>query len=163
VQFFIKNFMALIATGNNNQTEQKIIENDGFFPDIHLVQARDTMRVDGTVTPARLIEALVTAILYVNQALSIWKKAQQDKGYAALTSIPAPKIGQESAQLHHYRRAVYSYAMADLAERYRNFDSTKSGHQQAQALEEPIDDHRRNAQWALNDMMNCPRSTIDLI
>lgn len=154
--------MALIATGST-QTDPKHIENDGFFPDIYLGHARDTMKIDGTVTPIRLSEALIAAMLYVNQALSVWKKEQQSKGYTTLALISAQLIGKESAQLHLYRRAVYSYAMADLAERYRNFDSTKSGHQQAQALEDPIDDHRRNTQWAIRDLMNLPRSTVDLI
>jgi len=154
--------MALIATGNT-QADQKAIENDGFFPDIYLGHARDTMRLDGTVTSARLLEALIAAMLYTNQALSAWKKKQQHKGYPTLALVPAQTISKESSQLHRYRRAVYSYAMADLAERYRSFDSTKSGHQQAQAIEEPIDDHRRNAQWAIRDMMDSPRSTIDLI
>lgn len=154
--------MALIATANT-QVSLKCIENDRFFPDINMSHARETMKIDGTVTDVRLSEALIAAMLHTNHALSQWGKKQQLKGYTTLALVPAQTISKESAHLHRYRRAVYSYAMADLAERYRNFDSTKSGHQQANALEEPIDDHRRNAQWAIRDLMNLPRSTVDLI
>ena len=154
--------MAFIATGSG-QVESKLIQNNGFFPDIELHHARETMRTDGTVTSARLYEALVAAILYANNVLEAWQIKQQHAGWASLANIPAQTIGQESMQLHRYRRAVYSWAMADLTERYRNFDTTKSGHQNAGALEEPIDDLRRNAQWALNDMLGLPRSTVELI
>jgi len=82
---------------------------------------------------------------------------------ASLSELPADKIGGESVQLARYRRAVYFLARADLTEKYRDFDSTKSGANDADELVTTIDADRRNARQAINDMRGVPRTTIELI
>ena len=101
-----------------------IIENDGWFPDIALADMRDAMRLDGTVTDARLVQAVVDAILQVNRELADWQSQHAQAGIAALVDVPATRINRESRLLAQYRRAVYSTAKADLIERYRDYDST---------------------------------------
>lgn len=90
-----------------------VIENDGWFPDIALVDMRDAMRLDGTVTDARLMQAVVDAILHVNRELADWQGKQATGGIAALADVPATRINRESRLLAQYRRAVYSTAKAD--------------------------------------------------
>lgn len=138
------------------------VTNDGFFPDIDLAAMRAAMRLDGTVTDARLVDAVVTAMIGVNGELSAWQAAQLAAGAVALADI-GPKINGEGVKLVLYRTAVYRTARADLTERYRDFDSTKSGAHEADQRETTIEDDRRAARWAIRDFLSLPRSTIELI
>ncbi|MFM0644993.1 head completion/stabilization protein [Paraburkholderia bryophila] len=140
-----------------------IVTNDGWFPDIDMNALRASMRLDGTVTYERLRDAALDAIASVNAELATWQAGHVAAGRADLAAVPAPNIGGESVQLARYRRAVFNLAHADLTERYRDFDSTKTGGQKAEDLEATICEARRNVRWAVSDMRGLSRSTIELI
>lgn len=143
-----------------------IVENDGWFPDILLTEMRDAMRLDGTVTDARLVQAVVDAILQVNRELADWQGKQAAAGNATLVDVPATRINRESRLLAQYRRAVYSTAKADLIERYRDYDSTAtsvSDKKSMEWLDEAPGAQRRNAQWAIADMVGRTHLTVELI
>ncbi|OEZ46280.1 phage head completion protein (GPL) [Janthinobacterium sp. MP5059B] len=143
-----------------------IVENDGWFPDITLADMRDAMRLDGTVTDARLVQAVVDAILQVNRELADWQGQHAAAGIAALVDVPAARINRESRLLAQYRRAVYSTAKADLIERYRDYDSTAtsvSDKKSMEWLDEAPGAQRRNAQWAIADMVGRTHLTVELI
>jgi hypothetical protein len=115
------------------------------------------------VTDDRLRAALITGIGDANDNLSTWATTQQDAGHATLADVPAQAIGGTSIKVHRYIRAVFSLAAATLIERYRSIDTSRQGNTTADILETPIDDLRRDAHWALNDIRGNPRSTIELI
>lgn len=143
-----------------------VIENDGWFPDIALVDMRDAMRLDGTVTDARLVQAVVDAILHVNRELADWQGKHATGGIAALADVPATHINRESRLLAQYRRAVYSTAKADLIERYRDYDSTATSLTDKKSMEwldEAPGAQRRNAQWAIADIVGRSHLTVELI
>ena len=143
-----------------------VIENDGWFPDIALADMRDAMRLDGTVTDARLVQAVVDAILQVNRELADWQSQHAQAAIAALVDVPATRINRESRLLAQYRRAVYSTAKADLIERYRDYDSTAtslSDKKTMEWLDEAPGAQRRNAQWAIADMIGRTHLTVELI
>ncbi|MGD7095888.1 head completion/stabilization protein [Ralstonia pseudosolanacearum] len=139
------------------------IANDGFFPDIDVDQAYAAMRLDGTVTPQRLRAALIEAVLSVNAELQAWKVAQVSFGRTTLADVPAPRIDGQSAHLHRYRRAVHCLASAWLIERYRTFDPTATGERKAEAENLGVDDLRRDARWAVSDLLGATRTTVELI
>ena len=139
------------------------IGNDGFFPDIDVDQAYAAMRLDGTVTPQRLRASLVEAVISVNAELEAWKVAQQSFGRNTLADVPAPKIDGKSAHLHRYYRAVLCMAVAWLIERYRTIDATATGDPKAEAENLAVDDLRRDARWAISDLMGVSRTTVELI
>ncbi|KAG0184743.1 hypothetical protein DFQ28_010635 [Apophysomyces sp. BC1034] len=161
--------MSLIATcapGTATATATaslSVIANDGWFPDIDLASVRATMRLDGTVTPERLRDALIAAVARANATLAAWRDAQQAAGYARLADVPAAQVDGKSVQLARYRRAICHLVHADLAARYRDFDATASGHAKADALEATVDEARRIAHWALNDLQGMARTTVELI
>jgi hypothetical protein len=140
-----------------------MVENIAWFPAIDLAAMREAVRLDGTVTHARLRSAVIDAIDEVNRELSTWRSMHQAAGVESLAELDADKIGGESVQLARYRRAVYFLARADLTEKYRDFDSTKSGAHDADERETTIDADRRNARNAINDMRGVARTTIELI
>lgn len=157
--------MSFIATAPESPTppDSATVANDGFFPDIDLDHMRAAVRLDGTVTPERLRDAAIAAALQVNDELAEWKAEKIAAGFEQLVDVTARQIDGESVNLVRYRTAVYRLARADLTERYRDFDSTKSGVDQAEKLECTIDDDRRAARWSIRDLLGKSRTTVELI
>ncbi|MEO6934933.1 MAG: head completion/stabilization protein, partial [Collimonas sp.] len=126
----------------------------------------DAERLDGTVTEVRLRQAVIAAILHVNNELRDWKLEQIAAGYASLAAVPADRVDRESVLIARYRRAVYCWAKADLTERYRDFDSTASSlsdKKMMEALDNAPSEQRRNAHWAIADIIGRSHMTVDLI
>ncbi|WP_027818851.1 head completion/stabilization protein [Paraburkholderia bannensis] len=139
------------------------LTNDGWFPDIGLVELREETRLDGTVTDTRLRSAALDAMASCNAELQTWQGGQLARGYADLASVPAPQLGGVSTHVLRYRRAIYNHVRADLTEQYRGLDTTKTGGQKAEALDETICEARRNVRIALADIRGLRHSTIELI
>ena len=143
-----------------------VVQNDGWFPDIDLNALREAKRLDGTVTDARLLEAVINAMLHVNDQLTAWCDTQEAGGYASMELVPAKPIKGESRLLWQYRRAVYCFAKADLTENYRDYDTTASSlsdKKTAEALNDAPAEQRRNGHWALADIIGRPHITVELI
>lgn len=163
--------MSFIATApsadqGSSSPDPLLVENDGWFPDIDLAHLRDAMRLDGTVTQPRLTQAIVDAVIHVNQELADWRTAQLEAGYPDMAAVPAPSVNRESTLVIHYRRAVYSTAKADLIERYRDIDSTASSLADKKSMEwqnDAPEDQRRNAHWAIADILGRTHTTVELI
>lgn len=139
------------------------LTNDGFFPDVEPADVRNTMRVNGTVTEQRLVESIRDAMAATNRELAQWRIRQLALGYPKLADVPACAVEGASVLLHHYRRAVYQLVNADLIERYRDFDTTAAGNKRAEDLDSTIDESRRNARWAVLDILGRPHLTVELI
>lgn len=156
--------MSFIAPAPANRTvPPQVIANDGFFPEIPLDDARQALRLDGTVTDERLRFALVGAMLEAGNSLAPWKAAQRARGYTQLDDVPADKLDGKSRLQHAYIRAVYSLTKADLIERMTDYDTTAAGQKRAEWLSEASDDHRRNARFAIADVMAASRAVVELI
>lgn len=148
---------------NSPAVAEDDITNIDFYPSISLVDCRAAIRLDQTVTTERLQHALINAMQAVNADLSGWKAEQESAGYTSLAAVPADTIGGISSKINLYHRAVYSHAKAELAERYRDYDSTLTGAQRADDMNDSIDDYRRASIIAIRALMDRPRSTVELI
>lgn len=150
---------AFISTGS---AADFTLTNDGWFPDIDATAARDTLRIDGTVTDTRLEAALVNAMLSVNQDLAPYKSEAAGE-YPSLADIPSTDINGKSRLIIYYTRAVICTAGAELVERYRSYDTSADGDRNADALTPNIDELRRDARWAIRDLIGRVRTTVELI
>lgn len=139
------------------------ITSSAFWPDVEPDKIRAAQRIDTTITIERLREALVDAIASVNTELSAWRIAQIAAGHASLAAVPAEEVDSTSINTHRYLRAVGCMAKASLIERTRDYDTTAAGNKQADQLETPIDDLRRDARWAISDILGIGRTTVELI
>jgi Phage head completion protein (GPL) len=142
---------------------QAEIDSGPFWPRIDPGQARLEMRLDGTVNATRLRTALIEAVALVNTELDSWATQQQANGHSTLADTTHKRIDLVSLNELRYIRAVHCYAAANLAERLRNFDTTAEGHNRADAMTDPIDDHRRDARWAVSDILGRTRTVVELI
>lgn len=139
------------------------VANSRFWPDIDLKVLREAMRIDATVTAARLLGAVTEAMASVNHELRGWRQQQQALGYAAAEEVPAEQIAGASIVLHRYLRAVGCRTKASLVERLRDFDTTAGGEKRAENQEQNIEELRRDALWAISDIAGRSRNTVDLI
>ncbi|RBG94787.1 head completion/stabilization protein [Xanthomonas oryzae pv. oryzae] len=137
--------------------------NAPFWPAIAPADVRASMRLDGTVTDARLRQAIVAAMLAVNDALQAWADTQQAVGYAVLSDVPSTTVDGVSRRVQLYLRAVACATAVEVTERYRSFDATNSANQRADDLTPSITELRRDQRWAVRDLQNLPRSTVELI
>lgn len=150
---------AFVASG---KTADFTLTNDDWFPDIDANIVRETLRLDGAVTDTRLEAALVNAMLSVNQDLATYKAGHAAQHHA-LEDIPSSEIDGVSRLVILYNRAVTCTAGAELVERYRSYDTSADGDRNAEALTPSIDELRRDARWAIRDLLGRTRSTVELI
>ena len=139
------------------------IDSSPFWPAISLPDLRDTVRLDGTVTTARLKHAVIDAITSVNRDLADWRRAREAEGVATLAAVPGEVINGESAYLHSYRRAVYAMTRANLLERYTDYSATGDGVKGADAKVVSSDDLYRDARFAIRDILGTTHNTVELI
>ena len=151
-----------IATAPTAPDEGEITSNP-FWPAISLADLRETVRLDGTVTTARLTHAVVDAITSVNRDLADWRSARQAEGHATLAAVPSEVINNESVHLHSYRRAVYAMTRANLLERYTDYSATGDGVKGADAKIISSDDLYRDARFAIRDILGTTHNTVELI
>ena len=139
------------------------IDSSPFWPAISLPDLRDTVRLDGTVTTARLKHAVIDAITSVNRDLADWRRAREAEGVTTLAAVPGEVINGESAYLHSYRRAVYAMSRANLLERYTDYSATGDGVKGADAKIISSDDLYRDARFAIRDILGTTHITVALI
>jgi len=139
------------------------INTDPFWPSIDLEQLRGTLRIDNSVTPARLETAVIAAAINLNRELRLWKAKQQAAGYTTLADVPDDKINDVSVQAHLYRRAIEAGTGAEVCERYRDYSATNTGNDKAEETAPTIDDYRRDLRWAVRDFLGISRTTVELI
>lgn len=153
----------VISEPNPPAAAEPAISNSFFWPEISPAELRDTLRLEGTVTPKRLRSQVVRAMTEVNAELFDYRTAQMACGYKTLADVPADQIDGESVKLSAYVNAVASMAAAYLAERYPGNDTTDKGSQKAQIVERTVDELWRDARNAIHDVAGVQHSIIGLI
>lgn len=123
---------------------------DPFYPDIGLVQLRQTMRLDGKVTEQRLRHSADAAVRRVQSNLTDWRTTQTDDA-----------ITEQQAET--YLRAVYAYTAASVQESMAGYDSTLDGRTRAEELSNYAAQLMRDGHWAVRDLQGKPRTTVELI
>ena len=154
---------SFVATVPAAAPADESIANAAYWPAIDPAQIRAAHRIDGTITAPRLRDALIEAMASVNAELSDWRLEQIAAGHNTLAAVPAEQIAGASVHTHRYLRAVGCLAKAAIIERYRDVDTTARGDRKADAMENPIDDLRRDARWAVADIQGLGRSVVELI
>ena len=151
---------AFVASGN---VDSGHINTDPFWPSIDLDHLRATLRIDASVTAARLETAVICAAINLNRELSEWRTAQQAAGYLTLDDVPGDRINDVPVKAHLYRRAIEAGTGAEVCERHRDYSANNSGSQKAEDLTPNIDDYRLDLRWAVRDFLGRTRTTVEMI
>lgn len=139
------------------------INTDQFWPSIDIDKLRESLRIDSSVTPARLETAIIAAAISVNDELDTWRLAKLGEGITALADVPSMPVADTTKHLYLYLRAIEAATGAEVCERYRGYDTTASGSKNADDTDPTIDDYRRDQRWAIRDFLGKPRTTVELL
>ena len=92
--------------------DEPVIKNTFFFPDIDPKRVRERMRLEQTVAPARLREAIKSGMAETNAELYEYREQKIAAGFTRLADVPADDIDGESIKVFYYERAVCAMATA---------------------------------------------------
>ncbi|STI64633.1 capsid completion protein [Escherichia coli] len=118
--------------------DEPVIKNTFFFPDIDPKRVRERMRLEQTVAPARLREAIKSGMAETNAELYEYREQKIAAGFTRLADVPADDIDGESIKVFYYERAVCAMATASLYERYRGVDASARATRRPTALTAPL-------------------------
>lgn len=134
-----------------------------WFPAIVPADLRAKHRIRDAVTATRWREAIIAAIITVNNDLADWQARQSASGHASLSAIPALMLDGKSRLEFLYLRAVALNAKSEIVERYRDIDMSGTGEKRAEDLDPTPDELRRDAIHAVRDILGKTRTVVDLI
>ncbi|WP_110709187.1 head completion/stabilization protein [Salinicola sp. CR57] len=154
---------SFVAAGNASAAPAAPIANAVFYPDIDPAEFRDSHRIDGTITPQRITDVLLTAIATTNRILREWMAAQVEAGYLTIDSVPTPHWQPPEIYPALYQRAVFAEAHAQLLERYRDYDATAASRDRGDLHDQTADNYRRDARWAVAEIVGRSHVTVELI
>lgn len=149
--------MGFVANGNPTPQHEKISTN-AFFPDVSINDIRDIVKIDGSVTDARLKQAIFEEIIDVNRLLV--SLIQPDTN---LIQLSKNKVNEKTDTEILYFSAISNGVAAKVCEKYRGYDSTNTGNKRADDLTLTIDEYRRNKHWAIQQLLKQNQTTIELI
>ena len=144
-------------------SDEPVIKNTFFFPDIDPKCVRSLMRLEQTVAPARLREAIKTGMAETNAELFDYREQQIAAGFKWLADVPSDDLDGESLRVFYYKRAVCSMATATLYERYRGVDASAKGDKKADSIDSTIDELWRDMRWAVSRIQDKPRCIVGQI
>ena len=164
--------MSFIATTNPPvKGTEGVVFNDGFFPDVDCERLRADARIETTVTPPRLTEAIEAAMWAINNELATWQALQLASGFATLADVPASVLGKdgdaESVKVKQYRNAIKWHVMAETAEASRDMSTLPQGagkeSRVMSGIETRVDGFHQKLRWAVADLQGRSRVIAELI
>ena len=143
-----------------SETGDAVIKNTFFFPDVDPKRVRELMRLEQTVSDARLRNAIKTGMAETNAELYDYRRRQIAAGFKQLVDVSAEKIDGENVRVFHYLSAVTAMTTATLYERYRGIEATSKGDKKADSVESTIDDLWRDMRWSVSRLQDKPRCIV---
>jgi Phage head completion protein (GPL) len=140
-----------------------IILADGWFPGVSQSDLKANFAIDQTITEARLKTAIYAAMETALLDLREWKIVQVEAGFANLAAVPADNINGESRLVRAWHRAIGSLTKAEIVETSRDYDATGAGERSLSALDEAIQQSRRDGAHAISDILGTNRTMCELI
>jgi hypothetical protein len=140
--------------------ESTIVPNDGWYPDLTVSECRASTGLGTVYTADRVAAELLGAMMEVNAGLTAWRARQSA---SSLAGVPGLTYGEIPEKVALYKAAVFASCRARMIDVTRDYDSTKSGHNRADALVETADSWRQRASEALSRLTDRPRTTVELI
>lgn len=147
------------------------IPGDTWYPPLSIADFKSAQRVPSVVTDGRAREALLGGLLSADAELSHWRAAQEDAGVASLAEAVVrdtagrvqSSVGGEPRAVALWRRAVYAYAAADLADTHNDISATAEGRPRAEERASRAPELLRTATSAIRDMLGRPRNRSRLL
>lgn len=144
-----------------NPVIDDVVLTNSFMPNLAVKDFAEAMKLDGTVTPARMAYALKEAALSVCRELKHW--VADVVIYDGFLTLIEYDLANDTDKTFSFKSAVYNTAKAQLTEHYRDYDTGRDATARSKELTPQIDSCLRNARTAISDIVDEPHSTIELI
>jgi Phage head completion protein (GPL) len=144
------------------QIPDTIIVGDGWWPSLSIAAFRDTMKIPRAVTDVRAREAIAAGMMDVAHQLRSWRGDKEITGATSLQEVESPSYGGEKEAVMLWRRAVFAFAAAELADTHSDISATDAGRDRTAARAVSADEHRRNATQAIRAMKGRGRNRVAL-
>ena len=139
----------------------RVIANDGFFPELSLRTFLDLYRLPGEYAADLVADHLSLAVIWANRQLEAWKEARKGEGCSTLGDVPLH--GVPGASLVVYQRAVFCQAKGMLLAQFRTVERREAANNDAKEGRETADVFFAFAHDALADLLGAGRVDIALI
>ncbi len=126
---------------------------DSFFPALSVTEFRTTMQQDDTVSNERIIEQIKAGMMMIAGDVTDWRSQQ--------TASSINELGEVKKDA--WRMAVFNRAKALIIENYRDIDTTKSGHNRADAMQPSINSYLQRSREMQSILTSSPRTVIKLV
>lgn len=139
-----------------------LVQGDGWTPDLSIAAFRAAQRINQQVTDLRIREALLGGMLSVATDIRAWRSARVAAGATTLALVPLGQLGGEAIAVVLWRRAVYAYAAADLAETHNDISASEPARARNDEQRGAAADLLRTATLAVRDLLGRTRSRVSL-
>lgn len=120
------------------------------------------MRLEQTVAPARLREAIKSGMAETNAELYEYREQKIAAGFTRLADVPADDIDGESIKVFTTSAPCVRWRPS-LYERYRGVDASAKGDKKADSIDSTIDELWRDMRWAVARIQDKPRCIVSQI
>lgn len=147
--------------GKATDYQDATLTNNGFWPDLSLADFQERRSIPPDIDADTLGAALVASVAEINLDLAKLMGQLQAKGYTQASTVPGVKIGDKTALIAQYEKAVFARAKADLLGEY----STQFSRAPSAGQENPETRSRLLAEAAtvLRNMKGARRSSARLV
>lgn len=104
--------------GNSGGHRDETITNDGFWPDVNLLEFQQSRALPTDINTDFLADALIATLTEINSELSEVQKRHQANGFATAQDVPGVSRKGRNALCAQYLKAVFARAKADLLGEY---------------------------------------------
>lgn len=154
-------------SGHTSAASSVVIRNDGFWPDVTVAEFQEIYRLPHEYAEKLLVDHLKLGVVWTNRQLVVWKRDMIMRGYGSLSSVPEDEqggaLGDETAALLHYKRAVFSYSKALLLPQFATINRREAAKNEARESEETTDTFLAYAEQAVADFLGVGRVDVELI
>ncbi len=151
-------FISTASAKSNNDDE---ILGDQWFPAVSKSEFERVYRITGSVQFERQLHYLQQALHEVCIELQTLKTDNVD--VSSFYDIETTYIGDTTANELDFKTAVYALAKSKSSEQYRDFDTTASGHDRADSVDQSVDKFLRQSREAIRRLLGKSRISVALI
>jgi hypothetical protein len=154
-------------SGHTSTASTVVIRNDGFWPDISVAEFQAIYRLPQDYAEQLLVDHLKLGVVWTNRQLVEWKRDMIMRGCGSLSSVPEDEqggaLGDETAALLHYKRAVFTYSKALLLPQFATINRREAARNEARESEETTENFLAYAAQAIADFLGSGRVDVELI
>ena len=142
---------------------EQAIENDGFWPDLSLVEFQKGYRLPAEYLVDMLVTDLTTAMIEVNTDLAKLKVQWSVAGVSSVESADPTVLPERTFQAATYKRAVYCRAKASLLTQFATVTRRESAENTGKELPERGETFLEFSQQAIRSLQGRGRMTAALL